>query len=64
MTVLPHPPLSFLIRFFEKDQQKACETAQIDTAERRRIFGEMITSGACGSEYGAQMLMSVFPDQY
>ena len=64
MTVFPRPPLSFFIRFFERNQQNAGETVQIDAAERRRIFGEMITSGACGSEYGAQMLMSVFPDRY
>ncbi|MBG6159082.1 hypothetical protein IWQ52_005380 [Labrenzia sp. EL_159] len=64
MTVLPLSPLSLLSRFFWKGQQKADETTQMDAAERRRIFGEMITSGACGSEYGAQMLMSIFPDEF
>jgi hypothetical protein len=64
MTVLPLSPLSFLNRFFWKDRHKAGDTTQLDAAERRRIFGEMITAGACGSEYGAQMLMSVFPDEF
>ena len=38
--------------------------ARLDDAQRRQIVGDLIAAGACDSEYGAQMMMSVFPDQF
>lgn len=47
-----------------KSEQAIDQTIRTDDAERRRVVGEMIAAGACDSEYGVQMLMSVFPDQF
>ena len=45
-------------------EPKVDDTALFDDVERRKIVGDMIAAGACDSECGVQMLMSVFPDQF
>lgn len=62
MTALSLAPFSFFNWTFRKAQAKADDTDHFDRDERRRIAAEMIAAGACDSEFGAQMLMSVFPD--
>lgn len=47
-----------------QEAPKVYDTAPFDDAERRRIVGDLIAAGACDSEYGVHMLMSVFPDQF
>ncbi|MDU8942326.1 hypothetical protein [Ovoidimarina sediminis] len=44
--------------------QMADDTMPTGDADRRRIVGEMIAAGACDSEFGIQMLMSIFPDEF
>lgn len=55
---------SFLNWTFGKAELKVDDAALHYDAERRKIVGDMIASGACNSEHGVQMLMSVFPDQF
>ena len=64
MTALSLSPFSFPTWTSWKSEPKVDDTIQIDDAERREIVSEMIAAGACDSEYGVQMLMSVFPDQF
>lgn len=62
MTALSH--FSFLDRTFRKAEPKVDDAALFHDVERRKIVGHMIATGACNSEHGVQMLMSVFPDQF
>ncbi|UWQ12931.1 hypothetical protein K3556_08045 [Aliiroseovarius sp. M344] len=64
MTTLSLSPFSFLNWTFQKDTENVDDTDQFDGVERRKIIGDMIAAGACDSEYGVQMLMSVFPEQF
>lgn len=64
MTALSLSPFSFLTRTYWKAEPKVDDTAPFDDVERRKVVGDMISAGACDSEYGVQMLMSVFPDQF
>lgn len=64
MNVLSLPAFSFFRWTSRRSEQMTDQTIQTDDAERRRIVGEMIAAGACDSEYGVQMLMSVFPDRF
>lgn len=64
MTALFLSPFSFVIWTSRKAQPKVDDTVLYDGRERREIVGDMIAAGACDSEYGVQMLMSVFPDQF
>jgi hypothetical protein len=42
----------------------ANDATRVDDAQRRKIVGDIIAAGACDSEYGVLMFMSVFPDQF
>ena len=64
MTALSFSRLSFLFRAPQNSEPRVDDAVQIDDAERRRIVGELIAAGACDSEYGVQMMMSIFPDRY
>lgn len=64
MTALSLSPFSILNWTFRKAKPKVDDTALFYDVERRKIVGHMIAAGACNSEYGVQMLMSVFPDQF
>jgi len=64
MTALFLSPFSFLASTPRKSEPKADDTATFNDVERRKIVGNMIAAGACDSEYGVQMLMSIFPDQF
>jgi len=64
MTALSLSPFSFLAWTFRKPEPMVEDTSPFDDAERRKIVGDMIAAGACDSEYGVQMLMSVFPDRF
>jgi hypothetical protein len=64
MTALTLSPFSFLTWTSRKADSSAADTARIDDVERRKIVGDLISAGACESEHGVQMLMSVFPDQF
>lgn len=64
MTVLSVFPFSFFSWTYRKAEPMVHKTAPFDGAERRMIVADLITAGACDSEYGVQMLMSVFPDQF
>lgn len=65
MTVPALSPFSFLTWTFRKSGPRNAEDPDIiDDAERRKIVREMIAAGACNSEYGVQMLMSMYPDQF
>lgn len=58
------PAFFFFPLIARKSPRTTDQTNQTDDAERRRIVSEMIAAGACDSEYGVQMLMSVFPDRF
>lgn len=64
MTALPFS----LFAQFQLAAPKPTPTERVsrhdDDVERRKIVSEMIATGACDSEYGVQMLMSVFPGKY
>ena len=60
MNALSLPAFSFFPWTSRKSEQMTDRTIKTDDAERHRIVGEMIAAGACDSEYGVQMLMSVF----
>lgn len=64
MTALSFSRFSFPTWLFRASEPKTDDTAPFDDAERRKIIGDMISAGACDSEYGVQMLMSVYPDQF
>ncbi|GAA6208420.1 hypothetical protein NBRC116601_17130 [Cognatishimia sp. WU-CL00825] len=64
MTTLSISPFSFFTRPFWKPEATAVNGAQKTEIQRRQILSEMIAAGACDSEYGVQMLMSVYPDQF
>lgn len=64
MTALFLSPISFLTWTFRKADSKVHDPAQLDGVERRKIVGDMIAAGACDSEYGVLMLMSIYPDQF
>lgn len=50
--------------FASKSEPAEHDAAHIDDVQRREIVGDMIAAGACESEHGVQMFMSVFPDQF
>lgn len=60
MNAMSLPAFSVFPWTARKSEQITDQTIQTDDAERRRIVSEMIAAGACDSEYGVQMLMSVF----
>ena len=64
MTALSLSHFSFLNRTFRKAEPKVDDAALFHDVERRKIVGHMIATGACNSEHGVQMLMSVFPDHF
>ena len=64
MTALSISTFSFLSRAFRKTEPKVDDIAMVNDVERRKIVGDMIAAGACESEYGVLMLMSVCPDQF
>lgn len=64
MTALSISRFSFLNWTFRTTEPKVEDSARHYDAERRKIVGHMIAAGACNSEHGVQMLMSVFPDQF
>ncbi|SEK09623.1 hypothetical protein MAA5396_04826 [Marinovum algicola] len=64
MTALTLSPFSFLAWTFRKYERAADDTARFDDVERRKIVGDLIAAGACESEYGVEMLMSVCPDRF
>lgn len=64
MTALFLSPFSFLNWTFRKAETKVDDTALHYDVERRKVVGHMISAGACNSETGVQMLMSVYPDQF
>lgn len=64
MITLSLSPFSSFTWFIRKDAPKSDDTTQPNDVERRRIIGDMIAAGACESEYGVQMLMSVFPEEF
>lgn len=64
MTALSLSPFSFLTWSFRKTELEVDDTFQIDDVERNEIAVDMISASACNSEYGAQMLMSLYPDQF
>ncbi|PHQ79158.1 MAG: hypothetical protein COB65_12990 [Thalassobium sp.] len=47
-----------------KAAPKVDDSAPVHDVARRKIVSEMIAAGACDSEYGMQMLMSVYPDEF
>jgi hypothetical protein len=64
MTALTLSPFSFLTWPRRKAEPKVDDTAHFEGTERRKVVGDLIAAGACDSEYGMQMLMSVFPDEF
>lgn len=64
MTALFFAPFSIFSRTFRKAKPTVDDTGRLDRVERRKIVADMIAAGACDSEFGAQMMMSVFPDQF
>lgn len=64
MTALTHSPFSFLAEPVRTTEPKVADADFIDDAERRALVNEMIAAGACDSEYGVQMMMSVFPGRF
>lgn len=64
MTALSLAPLSFFNWTSLKARPKVDNTDRFDRDERRKIVADMIAAGACDCEFGVQMLMSVFPDQF
>ena len=63
MTALALSPFSFLTSIYKGSAPTVEGVTPFDEAERRKIVGDLISAGACDSELGVQMLMSVFPDQ-
>ncbi|MFK8032919.1 MAG: hypothetical protein AB8B94_02160 [Hyphomicrobiales bacterium] len=64
MTALSLSRFSFPNLTFRNAEPKVDDTAPLGDFERRQVVRDMITAGACGSEHGAQMLMSVFPHEF
>lgn len=64
MSALSLSSFSFFNSTYKRVEPQADGTSPNDDVERRKIVGDMIAAGACDSEYGVQMLMSVFPDQF
>ena len=64
MTALARSPFSLFTWTRQMPEPKVDDTHPYDDTERREIVGDMIATGACDSEHGVQMLMSVFPDQF
>ncbi len=64
MTALSAFSLSLLTWPFRLSEPKAIKTEQFDATARRQIVNDMIATGACDSEYGVQLLMAAFPDQF
>ena len=64
MTALTLFPFSFLAEPVRTSEPKVADDDSIDDAERLALVSEMIAAGACDSEYGVQMMMSVFPGRF
>ena len=64
MTVLIQSAPFFRNLFASQPEPIEQATGHFDDVERREIVGDMIAAGACESEHGVQMFMSVFPDQF
>ena len=64
MSALSLSSFSFFKSTYQRVEPQADGNNPNDDVERRKIVGDMIAAGACDSEYGVQMLMSVFPDQF
>lgn len=63
MTLTYFSPFAFLS--WTKDvEPSATEDSQTPVENNREILIDMISAGACESEYGVQMLMSVYPDRF
>ncbi len=64
MIELSISPFSFRICTFRKAEPKIQDTATIDEAERREFVLELIAAGFCGSAYGVQIPMSLYPEYF
>ena len=64
MTALTLFPFTFLAGPVRTSVAKVAEENSTEDAERQAFVSEMIAAGACESEYGVQMMMSVFPGRF
>jgi len=64
MTALSLPLFSFYTWTVRRAEPTVDDTASFDDVERRKVVGDMIAAGACDSEFGVQMLMSIYPNQF
>jgi hypothetical protein len=63
MTVLSLPIFSFPT-CVRRAEPTVDDSASFNDVERRKVVADMIAAGACDSEYGMQMLMSIYPSQF
>lgn len=64
MTALFLSPLSLLTWPFRTSEPTVEDNGKVTDEEGRRIVNDLIAAGACDSDYGVQMLMAVYPDQF
>lgn len=61
MTALRLPFFSFYSMNSRKPEPTNTGSVEVVDPELRRILDDMIAAGSCDSEYGAHMLMSIYP---
>lgn len=64
MTALSLPFFSFFSLSSRTSEPMIDDAIQTTDAERRRFVSDMISAGACDSENGVQMLMSIYPSKF